>query len=148
MNNIRASRYERRLEAERVRIAAMTAEELKIDEMRRHVVNRLLTLKCPRCGAAFLDFAGCFALTCHRCQCGFCAWCMADCGADAHQHVANCARNGAGGNVFGTQAGFVDAQRQRRQRMVTEYLATVDEGLRARVVAACAQDFADLGIEV
>ena len=141
-------RYEKRLEAERARIAAMTAEELKIDGMRRHVVDRLLTLKCPRCSAAFLDFTGCFALTCHRCHCGFCAWCLTDCGGDAHRHVAVCDENRKGGQVYGTAVAFANAQRQRRQRMVMEYLTDVEESLRVRVVAACAPDFADLGLDV
>jgi hypothetical protein len=155
-----SGRYEQRLEAERARIAAMTKEDLQVDEMRRHVVDRLLTLACPRCSAAFLDFNGCFALTCHRCRCGFCAWCLADCGADAHQHVPSCTHNGteaaggaaAGGggrSVYGKAEAFARGQQQRRRRMVQEYLATLkDEHLRVRVVAACAQDLADLGIDV
>ncbi len=56
-------------------------------------VQEVLTDKCPRCEAAFLDYANCSALTCHRCGCRFCAWCLRDCGADAHQHVANCPLN-------------------------------------------------------
>ncbi len=140
---------------ERARIAAMTAEELKVDEMRRHVADRLLTLACPRCSAAFVDFTGCFALTCHRCRCGFCAWCLADCGTDAHQHVPRCPRNGSaaggagGSSVYGTAPAFAQAQQDRRRRMVQEYLATVpDEQLRVRVLAACVQDLAVLGLDV
>jgi hypothetical protein len=143
----RAGSFDQRLEAERARISAMTAEELKVDEMRRHVVDRLLTLACPRCSAAFVDFNGCFAVTCHRCSCGFCGWCLADCGADAHQHVPRCVRNGAGGSVYGTAAAFGQAQQERRRRLVREYLDTLpDERLRKRLLAACAQDMADLGI--
>jgi hypothetical protein len=142
--------FEQRLEAERARLAAMTKEDLQVDEMRRHVVERLLTLACPRCSAAFLDFTGCFALTCHRCRCGFCAWCLADCGTDAHAHVPGCLHNGAQGrSVYGRAEAFALGQRQRRRRMVLEYLATLeDERLRVRVVAACAQDLADLCIDV
>ena len=137
--------FEARLVAERARIAQMTADELQIVQMRHHVADRLLTLKCPRCEAAFLDFNGCFALTCHRCKCGFCAYCLADCGNDAHAHVAACPHNHAGG-VFGQVANFEAAQRERRMRMVHEYLGTLPDGVRTRVVAACVHDFADLGI--
>ena len=40
---------------------------------------------------AFLDFEGCFALKCLSCDCGFCAYCLQNCGNDAraHEHVAN-----------------------------------------------------------
>ncbi len=44
-------RCEQRLEMERACIAAVTAEELKVDELRRRVVDQALTLPCPRCGA-------------------------------------------------------------------------------------------------
>ena len=127
---------------------------LQVDHARRHIVDTLLTLKCPQCSAAFLDFNGCFALTCHRCKCGFCGWCLQACGADAHAHVANCRHNVAPNrNVFGTQQQFQQAQRARRQRLVREYLKAAEAGaggpeLRAKVVAACQQDFADLGVEV
>ena len=94
-----------------------------MDEVRRHVVDRLLTLTCPRCSAVFLDFTGCFALTCHRCNCGFCGCCPADCGGDAHQLVPHCASNGTGGSVYGTAAAFAQGQQQQRQRLVRAYLA-------------------------
>jgi hypothetical protein len=68
---------------------------LSLDERQRRVeaamrVQEVLTDKCPRCEA---DYANCSALTCRRCGCGFCAWCLRDCGADAHEHVANCPLN-------------------------------------------------------
>lgn len=67
---------------------------------------QVLTLKCPRCSQAFVDFQNCFALTCGRCGCGFCAWCLRDCGDDAHRHVANCPENLEGGRVYSTEAKF------------------------------------------
>eukprot|EP01047_Picozoa_sp_COSAG01_P082414 COSAG01_NODE_16820_length_1201_cov_1.062613_1_plen_53_part_10 len=44
----------------------------RIYDARKHIVEELLTLKCPReaCRQAFIDFTGCFALTCGRCGCG------------------------------------------------------------------------------
>ena len=58
-------------------------------QVRDHIVEKILTLACPRCGQAFVDFSGCLALTCSRqgCGTGFCALCQEDCGGDAHPHV-------------------------------------------------------------
>ena len=58
---------------------------MQMDEQQRRVhakareVCELLTDACPRCKQAFLDFNGCCALTCSRCPCGFCAWCLQVC---------------------------------------------------------------------
>jgi len=59
-----------------------------------HITENILTTKCPH-GHAFVDFNGCAALTCHICKpkSNFCAWCLADCGKDAHTHVAYCSSN-------------------------------------------------------
>ena len=79
--------FAKRLEVERRRIEQLAVEELRVRETVRHIQERILTLKCPRagCEAAFVDFNGCFALTCHRCHCGFCAYCLQDCGQLASQ---------------------------------------------------------------
>ena len=60
-----------------------------------HIIEEIITLKCPRqrCCATIVfppDFSNCFALTCDTCGCGFCAWCFLDCGNDAHHHVPGC----------------------------------------------------------
>ena len=41
-----------------------SAEQL--EGLRRHIVDKILTLSCPRCGQAFVDFEGCCALSCVR----------------------------------------------------------------------------------
>lgn len=69
---------------------------------RKHVEEELLQARCPRCSQAFLDFEGCCALTCSRCACAFCAWCLADCGPDAHPHVAACPRKPRGAGLLST----------------------------------------------
>ena len=128
----------------------MSAEQRQVEEMRRHIVDELLTLKCPRdgCHAAFVDFTGCFALKCHRCSCGFCAYCLKDCGTDAHQHVLSCANSTNRGSYGGSQASFDLIQRQRRQESVRAYIGAVgDERVRARLREACQRDLADLGID-
>jgi serine/threonine protein kinase len=140
--------YEARFERERARIAALKEDELRVEQTCRHIQEQILTLKCPRCAGAFLDFEGCFALTCHRCHCGFCAYCLVDCGKDAHKHVPRCKHNQRGQGLFGKNEDFQAAQHQRRERMLQEYLATVGAHVRAKVVVACKRDFEDLGMHV
>ena len=139
-----------RLQAERLRLERLSEVEREVHRHRDHIVDNLMTLKCPRanCGQAFVDFNGCFALTCGRCGCGFCAWCLADCGRDAHAHVADCELGRGRGGVFAPEATFVEAQRDRRLRLVREYLHGIkDRGIRATIVLQCRQDFADLGLQ-
>jgi serine/threonine protein kinase len=76
----------------RDQLSRLNGREARVQRERLHIVENILTLHCPRvgCGAAILDFEGCFAVTCSTCRCGFCGWCLADCGADAHAHVKQC----------------------------------------------------------
>lgn len=87
--------FERRLEQEIGRALARG----QVDQARRHIQDKILTLACPRCGMAFDSFDGCYALTCSKqsCGCAFCAYCLADCGRDAHGHVAACELNASKG---------------------------------------------------
>lgn len=73
---------------------------------------------------AFAEFDGCFALTCgnRSCRCGICAWCLADCGSDAHQHVPSCAENKTGG-VHGTFQAFEKHHRRRRATATAKLIA-------------------------
>ena len=79
-----------RREAELARIADVAE---RVRKMRLVAVEEDLTLHCPRCRGAFLDFNGCAALYCKddgpRKGCGisFCALCLKDCEGDAHAHV-------------------------------------------------------------
>ena len=116
---------------------------------RRHIVENLLVLRCPRCAQAFVDFQGCFALRCNRCNAAFCGWCLIDCGNDAHPHVRLCRLNAAANNVYGTAEQFEQCQRARRQTAVRAYLAALPANIkRAALVAACASDFRDLGLKL
>ena len=98
LNNEKMQRdFDARLEAEKIKMAEnmKIAEEFEITASRKHIVDKILTLSCPRCGQAFFDFDGCCALTCSRqgCKCAFCAFCLEDCGDDAHTHVKQCGGN-------------------------------------------------------
>jgi hypothetical protein len=53
-------------------------------------VADLLTPKCPRCQAAFIDFDGCTRLQCRRCPTQFCAFCLQDVSIRTHEcHYKN-----------------------------------------------------------
>ena len=114
------------------------------------MLGRWGALKCPRdvCKTAFIDFDGCFALTCSRCRCGFCAYCLQDCSTDAHQHVANCAHNTAkSSNLHAPIDAFHRAQKGRVTRLLREYITgRVDRDVRQELVLSLDRDLKDLGI--
>ena len=100
-----------------------------------------------------IEFVGCFALTCGRpdCRAAFCAWCLTDCGDDAHQHVGRCRHRdpNARDRFYASQEEFNACQRARRERLVRAYLNdTVPEPRRAAVVAACADQLRELQIDL
>ncbi len=108
---------------------------------RDHVIDRVLTLSCPRCGQAFFDFDGCVALMCSRDNAAFCAYCLKDCGTDAHRHVVNCEHNPTPDkNLFPGLEVFEDAQ---RQRLLTQ-LSVED---RENLLLDCEAELRDLGID-
>lgn len=68
----------RKMRAEFERIQKIqNVEQREVETLRLNIVDEILTLHCPResCRAAFMDFDGCFALTCGVCRAQFCAWC-------------------------------------------------------------------------
>uniref|UniRef100_A0A0G4G9U7 Protein kinase domain-containing protein n=1 Tax=Chromera velia CCMP2878 TaxID=1169474 RepID=A0A0G4G9U7_9ALVE len=97
----------------------------------REIVEEVLTLKCPRCRSAFLDFRGCVALTCARCSCGFCGYCLQDCGADAHAHVPQCP---LGEGMFVCVRRWKELQRQRQRAKLEEVVGRLGTEERAEVL--------------
>ena len=93
----------------------------------REIEEDILTLKCPRCRQAFADYDGCAALKCHKpgCNAGFCAFCLADCGHDAHHHITECPELREG-NLHVLNGYFVGGWKEHmnvlRKRRVEEYL--------------------------
>ncbi|KAL6048095.1 non-specific serine/threonine protein kinase [Balamuthia mandrillaris] len=136
--------FQQRLEHER----EQWEKQSTVQRHGRRMVEDILTLQCPRCHQAFVDFDGCFALTCSRCNAAFCAWCLQDCGRDAHRHVVGCAHNLAGGNVFGSVEEFEEGQRRRRERKVREYLNGLEREEREQVAAALKKELEDLNIRL
>jgi hypothetical protein len=166
-----------RLEEERRKAleeAAALALEQRVHRYRLAVIEDYLVLRCPRCLKAFADYAGCDALTCGNCGCGFCALCLqgqfgaptdrgselsgvaltegglvADCGTDAHAHVRQADHRGNGGAYFGLIAGFHAFHALRRGRLVGDFLAALRESpeVRLRILEACRRELADLRID-
>lgn len=112
-----STEVESRIALELRSLLAMNPHERRVYEARKHVVDNILTLRCPRCDQAFFDFDGCFAISCSACQCSFCAWCLQDCGHDSHAHAASCSESFQPGSVFGSIAMFEQACRKRREKV-------------------------------
>ena len=90
-------------QAELENIRQMSEEQREV-HLARLKVEAILDIKCPRCkNVASLDaFDGCMAAQCPHAGCGagFCAWCLEDCGDDAHGHVARCPHKLPGADAF------------------------------------------------
>jgi Protein kinase domain len=121
---------EREFNARLRAIELRMGQNASVRQLRDYVVEKILTLHCPACDQAFIDFTGCFALRCSRCNAGFCAWCLAHCNRDAHAHVLQCPWNNApDGGYFGTEHQFKQAQGARRDRMLRLWLARQNPAL-------------------
>mmetsp|Transcript_66286 Transcript_66286/g.214276 ORF Transcript_66286/g.214276 Transcript_66286/m.214276 type:complete len:597 (-) Transcript_66286:531-2321(-) len=126
---------------------AGSAEQREIDTYRLRILEDIFTLNCPRCKLAFPDFEGCSARTCVVCSCGFCSYCLKDCGADAHEHLrGGCAQES--GPMYCEQADWLAFQRIRMVRMFGDYIATVPQALQRKICFSVAPDARDLGIEI
>ena len=136
INFISERRSSQAVEAESRRLQADFERIMKIQDkderdghlLRKRIVEDVLTLRCPRprCKMAFLDFNGCCALTCgnNQCNAGFCAWCLHDCGADAHAHVASCPSLPPGkSGVWASEEEWKAAQAGRKSKIIDRMLA-------------------------
>jgi len=109
------------------RVAAEAAAKQIADverfQRKQHIIEKILTSACPRCGQAFVDFTGCMALTCVRpgCSCAFCALCQKDCGRDAHQHVPTCPDNPLRSH-FASDEQYQNLLRTRITKVLRDYL--------------------------
>ncbi|KAK3283858.1 hypothetical protein CYMTET_8463 [Cymbomonas tetramitiformis] len=122
-----------------------------VERHRDHIVQRLLTNRCPRagCQAAWYSFDGCNAVKCYRCNGAFCPFCLEDCGEDAHNHVAfQCPLQESLGDLY---EGGLEKLRKieycRRLRALTQYLRWLDPALQTAVLGRCRADFQGVGIE-
>ena len=139
-----------RLEEESQRqLRMLSEEERKINDARKKITEDILTLKCPSCKAAFVDFDGCFALSCKSCPCRFCAGCLAPAkdGQECHRHVSACevCRKAGVNGYFGTEAQFQQIHKTRRSKLLKEFLERPDvRELAGKVVEAMRKNLKDL----
>jgi len=113
------SEFQHRLDKVKKQMTEEGNHEKILDHIRR-IEDDILTLKCPRNGHAFVDFDGCFALKCSSCPCNFCAWCLADCGNDAHAHVNSCRLNKSRG-YYGSPDLFKQVHKERKLKLLSEF---------------------------
>lgn len=119
------------------------------DQERNKILEDIFTLKCPRCRKAFLDFEGCFALKCSSCPCAFCAWCLSDCGDDAHPHVrSSCSMKpkDPGRTYFGTKKEFEESSKGRIIKELNAYLSSKEPAIRSVIRASLVDDLKDIDI--
>ena len=117
-----------------------------------YIRDCILSLRCPRCAWLFtpdsLDYYRCLALYCPNCNCGFCGYCLHDCGDDAHQHTANCKYNNRRPSVFTRRTDYEESQRLRRTESLKAYLATIRVGIREQVENAVMKIVSELRITI
>eukprot|EP00439_Symbiodinium_sp_Y106_P034134 s2561_g4.t1 len=135
---------------EKLAKATGSGEQLELDKHRLKIIDDIFTLKCPRCKMAFLDYDNCSAISCSACKCGFCSFCLEDCGKDAHSHFY---KNGSkcpneGGPLFVPHNVWQGYQNARKERLLCEYLAGLPDEMRKKVADLAAPDAKDLGIEM
>ena len=159
---------ERRVAAERARMRESAGADEKLRVTREHVIEKIFTTCCPRCSQAFVDFTGCFALSCSRCRAGICAYCLADCGKDAHAHIGSCAQakamsawnsrqkknkanlaatnRGHPAGTYGSTGMYEEAQRRRRLEMFALYSEHWDDAFLQSVLESLIREMKDLNI--
>jgi hypothetical protein len=139
------------LEEQMRQYKARVGKELRdsITPARNHIVQEILTLHCPRCGGAFLDFDGCLALSCPApgCACGFCVVCLEDCGNDAHAHVRACKYANTAGRAHAATDDIRRAQNAWRLEKLREFIMPLSAHLAQRVLLSLKQEFQDLGLD-
>ena len=131
-------------------LLAMDGEQRRVHGAAERL-RQLLTDACPRCHKAVdvVDMDGCCALQCSHCPCSFCAWCLQDCGADAHSHVVRCTRNLAPGrNLFASQQLWRDGRMRSKQDAAMAMLGDLSgtRTRRARVVEAVSKELVQVGL--
>jgi hypothetical protein len=117
--------------------------------VRDSIINDILTLRCPRCRQAFVEFDGCMAVTCSRvaCKANFCGICLADCGSSgaAHQHIRTC-RYGIG-EYHGRRDSIRGMQNAARKDKIMVLLRPLAPALAVGVVESLQKEFRDVGLE-
>lgn len=115
--------------------------------MLKYVVNQILTLLCPFCKKAFLDFNGCCAVTCN-CNQHFCGLCLTKSNNSevCHSHVRSCYLNPNHGDYFCSQDQLDKVHRETRIRQLNDYLRSIPPESKRPLLRNCEPYLKDLGI--
>ena len=125
--------WKRHFESE---FAAKTELERRVLATRRHI-EEMMDLRCPKCHQVFGEFSGCAALTCEYrgCNAHFCAFCLADCGTDAHPHVRTCRLNPRKNEYYVSAAEWARVIDGQRREKLQVYWAALDAETRDALAA-------------
>ena len=93
------------------------------DKEIRHILDNILTLKCPHCQSAYFDFDGCLSLQCKNCKKYFCAKCHEKQKSSkwSHAHVSACKMGGYTG-LFHKRDLVQKIQNHMRVRNLKDYI--------------------------
>lgn len=136
------------LESEFARIRLIDdRDERQAELLRLQIIDEILTLKCPNpdCRKAFMDFEGCFALSCFVCGTTFCAWCFYW-DTDVHSHVASC-REASRSGLFHEPEVFNQHHKERKSRLIAEKLALERPEVRSRAFILLEEQLLDIGFD-
>jgi HrpA-like RNA helicase len=115
----------------------------------QHVTDNILTLRCPSCQAAFLDFNGCCAVECGCCKKYFCGYCLNpdQNSSTSHAHVIQCKKNSRR-DYFCSQSELDKIHRFARIGQLRSYFEkTVPKGdTKRKLLKNLEPVLADLGI--
>ena len=128
---------------------ALEQSMTELQKNRQHVVDNILTLRCPKCSQAYHDFDGCLSLMCSKCKCHFCAKChhlSADSRA-CHDHVARCAVGGKlrYGSFFATKDEIFNFQNHMRTQKFKQFLKGRSD--KFDLLHALGKDLTDLKLD-
>lgn len=150
--NLALEQQKSRMQAEFERIQKIQdVNQRRAETLRLEIVEKVLTLRCPReqCGAAFDDFDGCFALSCHACHANFCAWCVSHWTiGDVHGHVALCKESLDPGQMYSTKDKFSQRHRQKRRAKVIALLQEEGKEVQAKALECLEKNLRDLDIYI
>jgi len=139
-----------RVERELEDMKRLSEREREVRTHANHIRESILTVRCPypNCGQVFVDFSGCFALSCSRCRKHFCGWCLSVAvNNDAcHTHVRQCASKLSNDPYYGRVEEFEESNNRRRVVALRVYLSSLSDDLSREVVEAVRRDLYDLGI--
>ena len=121
-----------------------------VEQLRRRIVDEVLTLQCPRCGQAWNEFEACVAVKCGRCNAAFCGICMQDCGTDAHAHARTChyVVRYTQGRATMNQHNIPLAQNDWRRFHLRRMLASTDQATAEMVLRVLSRELQDLGLDI